>query len=416
MKNVVLVDPLGSGESYVNRLLNENIEFSVVFTDPVCDAFATSQRRVLAKVSPDQVFHVPSEVCQWDFLAPLLPVVGPDTYVVCGSEPGIEVADQLRIIGGVVPRNDDSLQLARLDKYAAQIELKERGLHAIDSCEISSSDQVNTIAKRLDWPVVVKPVRSAGSDGVEQIYSEMELQDYAARIFSQRSVLGKHHSAFLIQETVQGCEYVVDGYVFGDTKRIASVGVYRKQWVHGIPMYKSLTWLPFDEVPRSAELYDYVANCLDALGVRVGCFHFEVFDTEGNWKMVEVGLRPHGGGHPRYTSEFVNGCSQLDMEVHTIVSGLVVEPSTEFRALRVVFLDVETEGTIARDPQEVLTQYQEIVDLHLETTLGERVKPPRTLLDTFGIGFVVIQASTESELEQLEDAIREVFRGCIDTS
>ncbi|ORV42620.1 hypothetical protein AWC01_07795 [Mycobacterium doricum] len=241
-----------------------------------------------------------------------------------------------------------------------------------------------------------------------------ELSEYVTAALGSTNAMCRDISSLVIQEVVQGDEYVVDGAVVNGIPTAISVGVYRKTWSQGFPVYKSLTWLTEHEVPRYGELIEYLRECLGALGVRVGCFHFEAFDRGSEWTMMEVGLRPHGGGHPLYTETLTGGISQVSVELATCLGGEVAIdglPRLGIRG-RVVFFAVDQQSTVISDPRERIGSAPYVLESHIAVSPGDAVTPPKSLFDTFALGFAVITGDTWDELETREVNVRALFAGC----
>ena len=87
-------------------------------------------------------------------------------FVVVGSEPGVLVSDALSERLGL-PSNGTRLSAARRDKHLMAQALRDAGVRAIEEVKTGDAEQaVAWAAQRGDWPVVVKPVDSAGTGGV----------------------------------------------------------------------------------------------------------------------------------------------------------------------------------------------------------------------------------------------------------
>ncbi|WP_197275109.1 ATP-grasp domain-containing protein [Luteipulveratus halotolerans] len=320
------------------------------------------------------------------------------------------MADEVRSVLGINPRNSYVAGQARIDKFLAQERLRQQGLPHIKSWMIQNVSEVDLLD--LDMPCIVKPTNSAGSDGVSLVSSKAELRAHVSRILSQTNAMGSVTDRVVVQHVVAGTEYVIDGAMSPDGPAIASIGRYVKEFVFGAPAYRSLTWLSSGDVPRYDQLIKYVGKCLDALGVKVGCFHFEVFDTGQDWLMVEVGLRPHGGGHPNFTERLTDGVSQVSLEI-SVASGDRVDPKKlPPRTLpgRVIFLAVDEDVRFEEDPADRLQGLSFVEDFKIAVSKGDISAPPRSLFDTFDIGFVFIVANDLALLDEYEEKVRQEFR------
>ena len=66
----------------------------------------------------------------------------------------------------------------RRDKKVQQELIKARGLRSIRQAAGSNFDQVEDFLRKEKFPVVVKPVDSAGSDGVKLCHSFQEAKEH----------------------------------------------------------------------------------------------------------------------------------------------------------------------------------------------------------------------------------------------
>jgi len=99
----------------------------------------------------------------------------------------------------------------RRDKKLQQELVKAAGLRSVRQAGGTTSADVEDFLRTESYPVVVKPVESAGSEGVKlcHTYEEAE-QHFHLLMNSQRKVGSKDGAAVLCQEFLMGKEYVVD--------------------------------------------------------------------------------------------------------------------------------------------------------------------------------------------------------------
>ena len=408
MTRVLLVDPVSSGAAYVAKLRSRGVEFLVAFT-AMPEAFAQQAADLRANTPAMTIVDLADDL-EHCMLDPRI-VNEKWDYLICAGETGTAAADILRERLAIEPRNAGPTK-SRLDKYAAQEALRVAGLRHISSTRVSSEDE-GLALKDAVYPMVVKPPNSAGSDGVSVVQDYQALKRVVTELLGSVNALGRKNEHIVVQEFVQGVEYVVDGYVFDGQWRAASVCKYEKDFVNGVPVYRTLSWLERNDIPEAQKLDSYVAGILDALGIRVGCFHAEFFYTANGWVMIEIGLRPHGGGHPTFT-EALTGYSQLEMELDCVASHappVGATPRLVHRG-RVVFFSVEEPVVFNRSPGPQLDAIEGVIHSSSNVQKGQLVSPPRSLFDTFVAGFAVLQAENEQELDERERLARAEFARC----
>ena len=107
--------------------------------------------------------------------------------------------------------------------------------------------------------------------------------------------LGEVNDGALVQEFLDGTEYVIDSVSRDGHHKVTAIWEYDKRPANGANfVYFGMRLLAGDgEV--AAALVAYGASVLDALGIRNGPGHMEVKMTRSGPCLVEVGSRCHGG-------------------------------------------------------------------------------------------------------------------------
>jgi L-amino acid ligase len=162
------------------------------------------------------------------------------------------------------------------------------------------------------WPVVVKPVDSAGADGVrfcrdldevalacdDGVRFCRDLDEVAlacANIFGKTNRLGTRNDAAVIQERILGQQYIVNAVSLGGRHYIAEIWRDDKIPVEGAALVCDREVLLGSDAPEASVLTDYVCKALDALGIAEGPSHSELFLTpQGTPVLVESAARMQG--------------------------------------------------------------------------------------------------------------------------
>ena len=139
-------------------------------------------------------------------------VDGEVSLVVAGAETGVELADSLSEHMGLCT-NGSHLSKARRDKYTMGETVRAAGVRAVRQLQASTWSRVE--AYLLDWnpspfKVILKPVDSAGSDGVTLCTSMDDAKKAFGDIIGKVNALGIVNEQLLVQEYLEGTEYVVD--------------------------------------------------------------------------------------------------------------------------------------------------------------------------------------------------------------
>lgn len=265
--------------------------------------------------------------------------------LVCDSDSGLAHAEQLADWLNVTSRNPGGVREERRNKYLMVESIRSAGIATVQQRLCTSREEAVEFATSLlrgptsassstvqskdgDSPddvedysspppsslsssssagsfrqsrVVVKPVRGCGSDDVhlcDDLDSVVNAFDriHGSGIFGSP---GQRHEAVLVQEFAPGQEFAIDTVSRDGKLKIVAIWKYDKRPANGAPFVYYATQLYDDSNDYSGQdpicpvLYDYLNNCLDALGVRWGITHSEVIVTPDGPRLVEVNCRQH---------------------------------------------------------------------------------------------------------------------------
>ncbi|GAA0477045.1 ATP-grasp domain-containing protein [Streptomyces olivaceiscleroticus] len=232
--------------------------------------------------------------------------------VVTGSEMGVELADRLAERLGL-DGNGTELSAARRDKYEMIEVLRRAGIPCTQQFKSSEPEKLGAWADELDsYPVVVKPLSSTGSDGVTFCADRAAVITAARNIQSSADLFGSRNTEVLVQQRMDGTEYIVDVVSCRGRRFLAGVWRYEKRMLDsGRRIYDKDVLLSPDEHPVE-ELASYIHIVLGALGIDYGAAHAEVMMTDAGPMLVEIAARTNGNSHP----DFHNACmgtNQIDL-------------------------------------------------------------------------------------------------------
>jgi biotin carboxylase len=238
--------------------------------------------------------------------------------LIAGSETGVELADQLSERLGLFS-NGTSLSASRRDKFEMLNQVRNSGLRTIPSLKTSDSrEALDWINEATAWPVVIKPLRSAGSDSVTTCTSRGELLKVFDSTLGKRDQFGSRIEELLVQKKMEGREYIIDAVSSDGLHHMTNVWQIVKG-VHNngdfVCDYNQL--LPYEEATRN-DLLEYTLGVITALGIKHGPTHTELLLTKEGPVLVEIASRLHGAGFPIYSRECV-GYSQVDLTVDAYV-------------------------------------------------------------------------------------------------
>lgn len=314
---------------------------------------------------------------------------------IAGGEAGVDLADALSEYLNV--RSNGTEIPNKRDKKIQQELIKSRGLRSIRQAGGSKFDEVEPFLKREQYPVVLKPIESAGSDGVKLCHNFDEAKEHFNVLMTSQMVNGGVCPAVLCQEFLRGKEYVVDHVSRGGVHKTVMVWVYDKRPANGSAfVYFGCVPVASDS-PEARLLIPYVRRVLDSLGVQNGPSHAEVMMMDDGPCLVEMNCRAHGGdGNWRPLCLALNGgYSQVEASVDAFLDSRQFQvmpdrPPSPFKASgQEVILVSFSRGTVKSTPGfDAIEKLPSFV--YLETGVKKGSKVDYTVDLFTGIGSVIL--------------------------
>eukprot|EP00536_Pseudo-nitzschia_multiseries_P009914 jgi/Psemu1/297416/fgenesh1_pm.289_\ len=253
--------------------------------------------------------------------------------LVCESDPGL--ADAERLCGWLNVTHHNGFNEARRNKFQTLSALAARNIPAVRQRLCGTVEEAIDFAadefdaSRSAERVVVKPVRGCASDDVF-LCNDLESVRSAYDTIKGSTVLGspgEKHESVLVQEYAVGQEYAIDTVTKNGKLKIAAVWKYDKRPQPPTIEQQSPQTLGTllgdsdgsgDEVddgkrrqvyyatrlfddddddsdsdPLLSVIYQYLDDCLNALGIRWGMTHSELIMTPDGPRLIEVNCRQH---------------------------------------------------------------------------------------------------------------------------
>jgi len=393
LNTVAIVDALSTGNELAKKFMESGYRVVHVWND------FTRQTRVSGFVETikyeGSCEQIVSRLRKYDI-----------RYVIAGSDSGIELADMLASMMGIVEGNSPETTAWRRNKYHSHQVLAENGLRSIKQFKSSSAEAlVNWANECCGYPVIVKPLNSGASDGVTLCENAKEVAQAAAKQLGQKNLLGYVNEELLIQELVDGVQYFVNTLSWNGKHHVTDIWEQIRSRVNGGAYnFEGMHLIPGDE-PTAHLLSSYACDVLSALGVNYGAAHNEIILTSEGPVLIEANARLMGASINEesftrclgYTQ--VSRCVEMYLEPGRFLNELV---GKDYRLLsgvsEVSFLftgDGLLAGMPAREAIENLPSFSNFFGL---PTLGQQVKKTT---DTKGLpGFVYLVNDNKTQLEQ----------------
>ena len=246
--------------------------------------------------------------------------------VLAGAETGVGMADKLSDALGVRTNGADSTE-PRRNKYLMGEKVRAAGVRAVAQRECGSWEDVVSFLEESGleahepYRIICKPTESAGSDGVTLCKSRDEVEAAFKKLNKSTNQLGMWNEEVLVQEFLDGEEYVVDTVSRDGEHTTVACWHYDKRPANGqFNVYYGQHALTLDEGP-SQECIAYIHKVLDALEIRNGPSHAEVKLCRGEPCLVEVGARCHGAeGAWIDCADFIYGYNQAQVTLDAYIN------------------------------------------------------------------------------------------------
>lgn len=283
-----------------------------------------------------------------------------------------------------LPGNSPKVIAACRDKHATRVALDLAGVDQPASIGVRSEDEAAAAAKKIGYPVVLKPRGLSASEGVMRADNNAELRAaFATASHASWPGVPVFEMAVLVEEYVDGEEISIDAALFdGECVHLA---IARKQVAFG-PFFEEVGHVVDGADPLLADegLHDLLHRCHAALGFHTGCTHTEWRLTSRGPRLIEINARLGGGMIP-YLGELATGVD-IAMAAADIAAGR--RPDTKARhrrAAAITFLypeqDIQVESVVVR--KEAFTP-----DIHSALALvgpGAVLRlPPRGYVSRYG--------------------------------
>lgn len=228
---VVLVDPYSTGCCIAEEILKRGYKVMALWTKGFSAEMKThvplsvGEIKYMAEI--DEAETLP------DTMTAVYKAAGQFRVVAClaGGEAGVDLADALsermtlRTNGTEIPN--------KRDKKLQQELIAKKGIRAVRQAGGAKFEEVEKFLKTESYPVVLKPVESAGSDGVKLCHTFEEAKDHFHVLMDSQMVNGGDCPAVLCQEFLRGKEYVVDHVSRDGVHKVVMIWVYDKRPVNG---------------------------------------------------------------------------------------------------------------------------------------------------------------------------------------
>ncbi|MCD0418124.1 ATP-grasp domain-containing protein [Rubrivivax sp. JA1024] len=292
-----------------------------------------------------------------------------------------------------------SSRSARLctDKALMRAAFAAAGLAQPMSLPAATRDEVLAAARRVGFPLVVKPASGSGSRGVALLADAAELDDFLER--HGADLLERFAGGALVESVLRGQEYGVDGVV---ADGVCSVLSLRRKLMSPPPARVALAYTgPVRLAPDTMQRIDAAMRRATAcIGLHDCLFHADVMVSDaGEVTIIELSGRPSGFG---LSSVLLPACLGVDVQEQAIRMTLGLSYSFQPTRRRIGRLAgvVDRAGTVrSLGSPERARAVPGVVSLRLALSEGDVVPDMASGADWWHAGHAIVVADDEPALD-----------------
>jgi biotin carboxylase len=289
-QRVAVVDPFSTGAMVAHLLSARGIHVVAVYSASM------EQLGNLQNLVPKGITLNFVDVVAFEDIEVMAAKLKGVTAILPGTETGVELADKLSEVLNL-RNNGTDLSEARRNKYVMGETVRAAGVRAVRQLKASVWGEIEawlTAWNPNPYKVIVKPLDSAGSDDVTLCLNQDEVKQAFGNIVGKVNGLGLVNRAVLVQEYLEGQEYVIDTVSRDGVHKVVAIWAYDRRAVNGAQFVCFGQRLLTMSDEHCEEIVAYQLKVLDALGIKHGPTHGEVKWHHGEPVLIEVGARCHG--------------------------------------------------------------------------------------------------------------------------
>ena len=313
MRNIIVVECISTGVNFIEDIINRGYN-PVVLHLKIADTKEGKCHENLVYSEYKRIAHDFDMIFEHDSFEETVKEVRKydPLLIVPGNEKGVVLATRLSHELGLLTNPIENLDVMTL-KDEMQNRLAERGLRSIRGKVIRSLDEAIEFYDTENLKeVVVKPVYSSCSSSVRICFDRDELIDSINCLFDDFNCYGDENTELLVQERIDGVEYIVNTVSHNGIHRITLIWKYNKvRTSEGAIIYDSCETVNKLSIGE-AEMVEYAYDVADALGIQYGPVHGEYMIDENGPVLIEVNCRPCGGNMPAEFLDRISGQHETD--------------------------------------------------------------------------------------------------------
>lgn len=294
MKHIIVVDCISSGTNYIEDIVNRG--YKPVILELLPGEANPKEYKQKMQSNYSRIEYEYDIIYEQDTYEKTLETVRKldPLLIVAGSERGViltsRLSNDLGLLGTPI-KHLDSMTLK--DKMHER--LAEAGLRHIRGKVVSSIEEaIEFYDSQSLNEVVIKPIYSFCSVGVRICLSKDEMIESLKEIFNKNNAYGDENTELLVQERINGEEYIVNTTSCEGIPRLISMWKYEKiKTSEGAIVYDTINSVNSLNLGE-AEMVEYAYDVVRSIGIEYGPVHGEYMIDDKGPVLIEVNCRPAG--------------------------------------------------------------------------------------------------------------------------
>ena len=322
MRNIIIVQCTSTGINYVQDIIDRNCNPIILELKPFGD---TEEARIfheevlesykLITADYELIYEKDTYEETLEMIRELDPLL-----IVPGSEDGVRLATKLANDLNLLCNPIENLDAMTL-KNEMQKRLAQRNLRHIKGKLVTSVEEaIEFYDEEGLKEVVLKPIYSAGSVGVHICKDKEEMIQSFEEVLHATGIYGNLHEEILIQERINGTEYILNTVSCNGIHRVTTIWKYQKITTSegGQVVDTSMTVNELDL--GESELVEYAYDVADAIGIKYGPVHGEYMIDERGPVLIEVNCRPCGATMEANFLDPISGQHETDSSLDSYLN------------------------------------------------------------------------------------------------
>ena len=313
MRNIIIVECRSTGTNFIEDIINRGYK-PIVLECRYGDSQEGDEYKENAIKEYDEIAYDFDIIYEQETYEETLKIVEKydPVLVLPGNERGVILASKLSHDLNLICNPIENLDAMTL-KNEMQNKIAEYGLRSIRGKVVKSyQEAIDFYDEEKLKEVVLKPVYSCGSASVKICLNKEEMINSFKDLMTKNNVYGEELNEILIQERINGDEYIVNTVSCEGRHRVTLVWKYNKiKTSDGAIVYDTCETVNELDIGE-AEMVEYAYDVANALGIQYGPIHGEYMIDEKGPVLIEVNCRPCGGHMPSGFLEKISGQHETD--------------------------------------------------------------------------------------------------------